>query len=135
MRNNCRLLEQYSRLWFVRFPTSFILEDETLAAAYRVLRPGGCLVIVPSGRLTGSGMVARGIEWLYTVTGQRDGDPTAFVEAVRRAGFDVSTAQAVCPGSVVMIVFIAEKPNFGSDKVVKSAILFTVPHGGHSSIG
>ena len=95
------------------FPTSFILEDETLAAAYRVLRPGGRLVIVPSGRLTGSGVVARGIEWLYTVTGQRDGDPTAFVDAVRRAGFDVSTAQAVCPGSVVMIV-IAEKPNFGS---------------------
>ena len=55
------------------FPTAFILEPPTIAAVYRVLQPGGRLVVVPEGHLTGRGPLQRLINWLYVITGQREG--------------------------------------------------------------
>lgn len=54
------------------FPTAFIAEPETMMAVQRVLRPGGRFVIVPEGHLTGEGLLARFITWLYVITGQRE---------------------------------------------------------------
>lgn len=55
------------------FPTPFIVERATIRAIYRVLRPGGRLVVVPEGHLTGRGPLPRFINWLYLITGQRAG--------------------------------------------------------------
>ena len=55
------------------FPTDFVAEPATLAAVYRVLRPGGVFVVVPEGHLTGRGVTARFLAWLFTITGQRPG--------------------------------------------------------------
>ncbi len=54
------------------FPTEFILDPQTLTSAARVLRPGGCLVIVVMGYLKGPALLRGFIEWLYRITGQRD---------------------------------------------------------------
>ena len=54
------------------FPTDFILEPQTLTSIVRILRPGGCLVIVAMGYLKGPGPLRRFIDWLYHITGQRE---------------------------------------------------------------
>lgn len=55
------------------FPTRFILEAETLQEVYRVLRPQGVLVVVFNGELQRPRWIVAFIEWLYRITGQREG--------------------------------------------------------------
>jgi ubiquinone/menaquinone biosynthesis C-methylase UbiE len=98
------------------FPAPYILAPETLAAMWRVLRPGGRLVIVPEAELTGSGWPARLIEQLYVITGQRGasgqgdvGGDTIWRRALMGPGFVVVTEHRVeLPGSVVTVI-VAER--------------------------
>lgn len=53
------------------FPTEYILDPATLAEVRRVLGRDGELVVVASGRLTGTDPASRFLEWLYRITGQR----------------------------------------------------------------
>lgn len=55
------------------FPTDYIMQPETLAAAHRVLREDGRFLIIPEAHLTGRAPWIRFIEWLYAITGQRAG--------------------------------------------------------------
>jgi ubiquinone/menaquinone biosynthesis C-methylase UbiE len=54
------------------FPTPYILDPATLAEVVRVLRPEGRLVIVAGARLSGKDALSRFVEWLYSITGQRE---------------------------------------------------------------
>lgn len=61
------------------FPTNYILQATTLAEIHRVLQPpdpttglGGRLIVVMEGQLRGPKWLRQFIEWLYTITGQRD---------------------------------------------------------------
>lgn len=90
------------------FPTPFIIQPETLAEVYRVLQPGGRLVVVPSGVLTGENPPEAVLEWLYRITGQREGDADSFVGAFDRAGFSVMAVQERCPRSIAVVI-VAEK--------------------------
>lgn len=56
------------------FPTSFIIDPESLKELNRVLADDGKLIIVLNGILTGGGLVRSFLEWLYKITGQRDDD-------------------------------------------------------------
>ncbi len=91
------------------FPTPFILQPDTLAEVYRVLQPGGRLVVVPSGMLTGRTPTEGFIEWLYEITGQRDGSMNTFVDAFEAAGFQAELHYVPCPQSVAVVV-VARKP-------------------------
>jgi ubiquinone/menaquinone biosynthesis C-methylase UbiE len=62
------------------FPTEYIVFPETLSAVHRVLRPDGRFIVVPEGHLTGTTPVHRLIEWLFEISGQRQG-PFALDEA------------------------------------------------------
>ncbi len=55
------------------FPTDYMVEPETLASVYRVLADHGRFVIIPEGHLNGQGQIYRLIDWLFQITGQRDG--------------------------------------------------------------
>ncbi len=60
------------------FPTEYILEDDTLAEIYRVLKnPAEVdtpvqLIVVAEGHLRGPWPLRPFIDWLYKITGQRD---------------------------------------------------------------
>lgn len=86
------------------FPTNFILEPETLREVSRVLEPGGQFVIVPNGYLTAGGVTEAGIEWLYRITGQREGDRFDVAGFFGQYGFTVEIVQEACPRSVATVV-------------------------------
>ena len=53
------------------FPTPFILDPAAIEELHRVTRPDGRVVIITQAQFTGSGLIVRFLEWLYTITGQR----------------------------------------------------------------
>ena len=86
------------------FPTPFIIEPETLAETHRILKPGKRLVIVPSGVLTGGGILKRGLEFAYHVTGQRGPWGVHLEDHFSNAGFSVEMVVQRCPYSVAYVI-------------------------------
>lgn len=90
------------------FPTEFIVDPVVVAEIYRVLQPGGRLVVVVNGLLTGGGLLRAGLEWAYRVTGQRGPWSPEVLAPYLAVGFRLKQAQAVFPRSEALLL-IAEK--------------------------
>lgn len=96
------------------FPTSYILKPATLSETRRVLRPGGRLVIAPHASFDASGALARGLEWLYRITGRRDTVTATghliWKRSLMPYGFIVDVQEVRVGDSAVTLV-IAERPS------------------------
>ena len=90
------------------FPTPFIVESETLFEAYRVLKPGTRLVIVPNAVLTRGGAAKEVLETAYRVTGQRGSWGVDIESRFAEAGFTVSLVMEPCKRGIAQVL-IAEK--------------------------
>ncbi|WP_420644951.1 class I SAM-dependent methyltransferase [Candidatus Leptofilum sp.] len=104
------------------FPTDYIVDSETLTAVHELLVENGRLIVVPEGHLTGRGLLHRLIDWLFRITGQRDGafevdeaqnwpHPTLwepFRQRFEAAGFQVHIEHVQLKRSVATI-FVATK--------------------------
>lgn len=104
------------------FPTDYLVDSETLTAVQRVLVGNGRFIIVPEGHLTSQGGLYRFIDWLFRITGQRDGpfqvddagnwphpeiwEP--FRQQFAAAGFSMQIEQVKLARSTVTL-FIAKK--------------------------
>ncbi|MEM7798408.1 MAG: methyltransferase domain-containing protein [Chloroflexota bacterium] len=104
-----------------QFPTNFIFDPATLANLHRLLKPGGMLVILPEGHLTGSGPILRLIAWLFYITGQAASpqplDETIqlefgpFIERIEAAGFETEIITMRFKRSAATVI-IGKKPVF-----------------------
>lgn len=86
------------------FPTGFIFEQATLNEIARVLQPGAPLVIVLGAALPGSGILVRFVEWLYRITGQREGLPPAVMARFESAGLTAQLERRTVRGSTVALI-------------------------------
>jgi ubiquinone/menaquinone biosynthesis C-methylase UbiE len=88
------------------FPTSFIVDANTLREAYRVLHADGLMIVVLNGMLTGGGIVEQFLEWLYTITGQREGQHYSMEKAFAAYGFQLELLEVPCKNSVAQLVIL-----------------------------
>ena len=76
---------------------------------HRVLNTDGQFVIVPNGVLTSGDAAAAGLEWLYRITGQREGHHFDIVEYLDSYGFVARIVQESCPRSTATVIVAHKK--------------------------
>ena len=91
------------------FPTQYILLPETLAEIYRVLPPGGSLVVLPVAWITGKAWYDRLAAGLFRITGQAPDWDDRFIDPFIKAGFKVQVRNQLTHSSKILIL-IAIKP-------------------------
>jgi len=111
---------------FSSFPSDFIFESSTLAEIYRVLQPGGELVIVPGvERITGPRdkriSLIRFVDtlssWLYRITGEKNKSDHAWQRNITTlftdAGFDAVLEGIKLPRADVMRITATKRTTRG----------------------
>lgn len=91
------------------FPTEYIYRLETIAETFRVLTPGGSLIILPVAWLTGDHRLEHFMSWVYRITGQAPEWDDRYLEPYSKAGFRTQTLKMEIRSSIVLII-IATKP-------------------------
>lgn len=95
------------------FPSEYFLDPRTLQEIYRVLTPGGSLVVVPMAWIRGKTPIHKLLGWLFKITGQNfeEDHPNfrAGLALLSQAGFDVVTTIIDYPHSKALMILAAKR--------------------------
>jgi ubiquinone/menaquinone biosynthesis C-methylase UbiE len=108
------------------FPTEYIMDPSTLKEIWRIMKPGGELVVIPLAWITGNSLSERWAAWLFQLTKQspsktqmksKDNETNSFldrsgkslIERFQKAGF-VAHVQIIDLTSSELMLILAEKP-------------------------
>lgn len=91
------------------FPTDYIADSRTIQEIYRLLTPGGCLVVLPFAWITGKSLPERALATLFRVTHQVPSKPDErFLEGniqfFQEVGLDARCEIISLRGSCVMLI-------------------------------
>jgi ubiquinone/menaquinone biosynthesis C-methylase UbiE len=91
------------------FPTEFIADPNTLSEIYRVLLPGGEVIVLLTAWIKGKSPSERLASWLFHFTGQAPEWTDQFLEPILKSGFQTRVEQLTVQSSVLLVIR-AQKP-------------------------
>lgn len=91
------------------FPTPYIFEASALEEIYRLLIPGGRLIVLLSATITGRTAAQRAAEFLFRVTGQASGPSQEALLPFTQAGLTAELRWIKTDASQILLI-LAEKP-------------------------
>jgi ubiquinone/menaquinone biosynthesis C-methylase UbiE len=90
------------------FPSEFILDTNSLSEIYRILRPGGEMVLLPVAWITGKNCHQRLAAWLFKITCLAPTWDNELTRPLARIGFQIHT-HFIERSAYNLIVILAKK--------------------------
>jgi len=94
----------------VTFPSEYISDQRTLSEVYRVLTPGGSVVILLFAWITGHNTLDRIAAWLFRITGEAPTWEDRFLMPARAMGFVTHSEFIDHPSSKLLFLHL-QKPS------------------------
>jgi ubiquinone/menaquinone biosynthesis C-methylase UbiE len=86
------------------FPTPFIIEKQTLEEIFRVLIPGGTLIVLPVAWITGSSPTERIAANIFHLLGQAPDWGDINLQPFLETGFSATVERRKLPGSEILLI-------------------------------
>jgi ubiquinone/menaquinone biosynthesis C-methylase UbiE len=86
------------------FPTPYIFENQTIEEIYRVLIPGGALIVLPAARITGSSLVDLVAASAFRILGQAPEWEDRNLQPFQVAGFATTLDRRKLKSSEVLVI-------------------------------
>lgn len=97
------------------FPTTYIFKHATLREVKRILQSNGRLIVVTGAQVHSRNPLARFIEWLYTITGQRETTASDWKSVFQAADLTVRQIHVTLERSTVFLLLARPTPPYDTD--------------------
>jgi len=91
------------------FPSEYINDPHALQELFRVLSPGGTIIVILFAWITGKNILERAMAWLFRVTGETPAWNEQYLDPIRSMGFLAHSEMTTLPRSKLLIIRL-QKP-------------------------